>query len=267
MYVIGRTLVGLLLLPVPARADDLGEALSFIEQTAGAHEIAGWEEHATPDSNAAIPMLVSRDIRPGAPLDAYDCSGSPVDTPVMRTSGEEKWALRECMRLRWERDTLPGYRTLGQVRLDRRDVADAIAIASRETNVPVLLLELIIEFSSGFRPGVISEDGHYGLMQLKPELLREAGLEFGDLLDPRENILVGARWLARLTHRFRDVSLALAAYHDGPQLVEDAGRQIPKVRHVVWFVREIGTLYWNARYDVPQDIAVESMAFVWTWMD
>src|SRR5687768_11047888 len=160
MYGTRWILVGLLLLPVPARADDLGEALSFIEQTAGAHEIAGWEEYAIPDSNAALPMLVSRDIVPGASLDAYDCSGSPIDTVVMRTSGEERLTLRECMRLRWERDSLPGYRTLGDVRLDRRAIADAVAVAHRETNVPVLLLELIIEFSSGFRPGVISEDGH-----------------------------------------------------------------------------------------------------------
>jgi soluble lytic murein transglycosylase-like protein len=259
--------LALLLVPLPARAGDLGEALTFIEETAGEDEIRGWEQLAVKDSNAALPMLISRDVKVGAPLESYDCTNSAIDQFVMRTSGEEKLLLRECMKLRWERDSLPGYRTLGKGRLDKRTVADIIAVASRETQVPAYLLELIIAFRSGFRPGVISEDGHYGLMGLKPELLREVGIPFGDLLDPRENVLVGARYIAKLTYRFKDLGLALAAFHDGPQVVDDAGGQIPKVRHIVWFVREVFTLYYSTLYDVPTGIAAESMAFVITWID
>ena len=69
------------------------------------------------------------------------------------------------------------------------------AIAARETNVPAGLLDVIIRYSSGYRPGVISDDGRYGLLQLEPHHLRSLGIEFGDLLDPRENIRAGSRYL------------------------------------------------------------------------
>jgi soluble lytic murein transglycosylase-like protein len=171
------------------------------------------------------------------------------------------------MQARWDRDSLPGYRTLGTVRLDSKKVARWITIASRETNVPELMLDTIIRYSSGYRPGVISEDGRYGLMQLDPHHLRSVGIEFGDLLDPRENILVGARYLARLTHRFSDLILGLAAFRLGAQAIEDAGRQLPEHRDTVWFVREMITIFYASKLDVPQDIAVESMAFVWNWIE
>ena len=263
----GRVLLGVLVLPSTALADDLGEALHFIEETVGEQEIAGYEHLAEPDSEAAIPMLISRDVEPGAPLDRYDCFGSAVDQPVLRTSGEDKWALRQCMESRWEQERLPGYRTLGSVRLDAKALAGAIERASRETNVPAKLIDLIIRYSSGYRPGVVSNEGRYGLMQLDPVQLRSLGITFGDLLDAEENISAGARYLARLTHRFGDLLLALGAFASSPQAIEDAGRQLPKERRTVWFAREVGMLYFSSKLDVPQDIAVESMAFVWTWMD
>jgi hypothetical protein len=192
--------------PGLAYADDLGDTLAYLQQ-AGSADVRGLEALAEFDDNSALPMLISRDVKPGAPLDSYDCFGSAIDQTVLRTSGEEKLALRWCMELRWEKDQLAGYRTLGEIRLDPRDVADAIRMAARETNVPAQLIDLIIRYSSGYRPGVVSEDGHYGLMQLAPEHLREVGIDFENLLDPRENILVGARYLARLTHRFSDLML------------------------------------------------------------
>jgi soluble lytic murein transglycosylase-like protein len=260
-------LLALLLMPSTAFADDLGDALHFIEETAGTEEIAGWEALSEPDSNAALPMLVSRDVKPGAPLDSYDCAGSSVDQPVLRTSGEEKLLLRACMEARWEKDSLAGYRTLGEVRLDPKTLDDTIRAASRETNVPAQLIDIIIRYSSGYRPGVISDDGRYGLMQLEPHHLRSLGIEMGDLLDPRTNIFAGARYLARLTHRYGDLLLALAALRSSPETVEAAGRQLPKERDVIWFVRETVTVYFNAKLDVPETVAVESMAFVFNWLD
>jgi hypothetical protein len=259
--------VALFFLPATAYADDLGEALTFIEQTAGSEAIAGWEALAEPDSNAALPMLISRDVKPGAPLESYDCSASPIDQDVLRTSGEEKMTLRWCMELRWERDSLPGYRTLGDRRIDPKSVAQVIEAAAKETGVPALLIDVIIRFSSGYRAGVISNDGRYGLMQLDPHHLRTQGIEIGDLLDPRQNIFTGARYLARLTHRFGDLLLALGALRSSVETIEAAGRSLPKDRDIVWFTRETASQYYNSMLDVPQDVAVDSMKFVFSWLD
>ncbi len=254
-------------LPRAAEAGDLGEALDFIEDTTGDELGGGWHDLAEPEVTEALPMLVSRDVRPGAALDEYDCFDSAVDQTVLRTSGEEKWALRYCMRTRWKRDHLRGYRTLGEVRLKRSDVAGAIAIAARETHVPAALIDLIIQYSSGYRPGVISDDGHYGLMQLNPEHLRDVGLEFDNLLDPQENILVGARYLARLTIHFSDVKIALGAYHVGARAVDEGGGDLPNDRASVWFTRALLNLYYSTLREVPKEIGADSMAFVFEWLD
>lgn len=256
-----------LLLPGVAEAGDLGDALAYIDDAVGDELIDGYQGLAEAHPDDAIGMIVSRDVTVGAPLDSYDCHGSPIDDHVMRTSAEEHWANRWCMKVRWNRDSLPGYRTLGDVRLHPRDVNDLVEVAARQTAVPEGMLHKIIEYSSGYRPGVISEDGHFGLMQLKPELLREMGIPFGNLLDPRENIMIGAKYLQKLIYRFGDVKLALAGYIDGPRRVEEAGNVVPTDREIVWFTREMLVLYYSSIRDVPKSIATESMAFVWTWID
>ncbi len=267
MNLHGGIALALLLLPGRALADDLGDAIAYIEDNGGEEAMVGWESMAEPDSNAAMPMLVSRDVKVGAPLESYDCSGSAIDQPVLRTNGEEKFALRWCMESRWERDSLAGYRTLGSIRLKPAQLADVIAIASRETNVPAALLDLIIRYSSGYRPGVVSEDGRYGLMQLSPENLRAVGVEFTNLLDARENVLTGARYIARLTHRFGDLQLAMAAYRLGPRAVEAAGNEVPNDRQTIWFTREMLSLYYASLREVPQNLGLENVEFVWTWME
>lgn len=256
-----------LLVPSVAEAGDLGDALAYIDDAVGEELIDGYQGLAEAHPDDALPLIVSRDVKIGAPLDSYDCDGSPIDDLVMRTSGEERWAHRWCMKTRWNRDSLPGYRTLGDVRLHPRDVDDIVKVAARRSAIPAGMLHKIIEYSSGYRPGVISDDGHFGLMQLKPEILREMGISFGNLLDPRENIMVGTKYFEKLIYHFSDVKLALAAYIDGPRAVEEAGNVVPTDRETVWFTREMLVLYYSSIRDVPNSIAANSMEFVWTWLD
>lgn len=257
-----------LLLPSVAWADDLGDALSYIGDAIGDEHLVGLEDHVERDEHSALPMIMSRDVEPDAPLDTYaDCSNSMIDgEAVMRTSGELQWGLRQCVASMWARDALPGYRTLGSVRLSERDVADWIAIASRETGVPEVLINNIIRFESGFRPGVVSDSGRFGLMQLSPAQLQAHGLSAENLLDPRTNIMTGARYLRALTVRFTDLKLALAAFIDEPALVAEI-RDIPKNRKAVWFTREMMRLYYASIREFPNEFGVDNMKFVMTWMD
>jgi soluble lytic murein transglycosylase len=113
---------------------------------------------------------------------------------------------------------------------NRRIVASA---AGRLELAPELLLA-VAEVESGFDDRARSEKGALGLLQVMPgtgrELAARLGLE-GDLLDRRENALLGGAYLKLLLERYRrDLHLALAAYHAGPGRVDEwvqRGRGLP----------------------------------------
>lgn len=253
----------------PALANDLADAVEWVQDNGGDETVPGLAPAADEaHRDDALALLNSRDVRPGDDLDRYRCEDAPIDGfGTMRTSGEQAWALRECQARRWKRNELPGFVTLGPPALPERRVRAWVERASAETDVPVKLLETIIRFVSGFRPGVVSERGHLGLMQLRPDVLAELGISHGDLLDPRENIRVGALYLRALTFEYGSLKLALAAYRDGPAPVEAAGRRIPSQRRYIWFVREVIKMYYGSIREFPDEIGAESIGFVWTWLE
>ena len=104
---------------------------------------------------------------------------------------------------------------------------------------PALILAVVLEESGG-DAAACSEKGARGLMQLMPDTAREMAV--ADPTDPRQNLLGGAEYLARMLERFGgDLDLALAAYNAGPGNVEKAGPGVPpfpETRRYVAAVRE-----------------------------
>ena len=85
------------------------------------------------------------------------------------------------------------------------------------------LVSALIRQESGFNEKARSPAGAMGLMQLMPGTARLfERLTKRELLDPKTNIRVGARYFSKLLGRYGyDAELALAAYNAGNERVDD----------------------------------------------
>lgn len=93
--------------------------------------------------------------------------------------------------------------------------------AAEETGVDPTLIEAVMGAESSGDPGVMSKRGAVGLMQLMPDTAQEVGV---DPTRPEENILGGARYLAKMLKRYGgNEAKAIAAYNAGPGRVDKAG--------------------------------------------
>jgi soluble lytic murein transglycosylase-like protein len=121
-----------------------------------------------------------------------------------------------------------------------------IARASADTGVdPALLLSVLVQESGG-DPRARSSRGAVGLMQLMPGTAAEVGVS--QPLHPGQNVMGGARYLARMLQRFgSSVDLALAGYNAGPGTVERHGGSIPPYRETRDYVSRVGDLYSRLR--------------------
>lgn len=260
-------LASLVLFPAPALAGDLGEAVNYADRTIGPQVVSNYADQNAPSGHEALEMLRSRDVEVGRPLDEYRCEQAAVDGEfTLRTNGNERWAGRTCRELRFLRDHVPGYRIMGPPPMRAFELEPLLAQAEAQTDVPAALLQAIVRFSSGGRPGLISDDGHQGLMQLSPELLRAEGIEPTNLLDPAQNLRLGALYIRAMTLRYKNLKMALAAFQKGPGPVARAGG-LPGDPEILWFVREVMRLYYASIREVPTGIAAEAMTFVWTWLE
>lgn len=90
-----------------------------------------------------------------------------------------------------------------------------ITEAAAKYNLPFAFLWAVIRKESTFDPNAESPRGALGLMQLMPDTAAWLGVR--NPLDPRENIMGGAKYLALLLKKYKgDKSLTLAAYNAGP---------------------------------------------------
>lgn len=109
---------------------------------------------------------------------------------------------------------------------------------------PNLVAAVIWAESSG-DPDAVSTKGARGLMQLMPDTAREMGV--GDVLDPRQNVDGGSRYLRRMLDAHGgDLSLALAAYNAGPDAVRKYGG-VPPYRETRDYVGRVMRVYERAR--------------------
>jgi len=97
-------------------------------------------------------------------------------------------------------------------RLTRYD--EHIAQAAALYQIPVELIRAVIQVESNFDPRAVSPVGAQGLMQLMP--FTADRMMVTDIMDPRQNIFGGTRYLRILANMFNgDIHLTVAAYNAG----------------------------------------------------
>ena len=120
-----------------------------------------------------------------------------------------------------------------------------ILSSSRKYNLDPLLVRSMIRAESSFNPLALSSSGAMGLMQLMPETADDMLVE--DPFDPGQNIEGGTRYIRKLLDRFEGrLSVALAAWHAGPSLVEQYD-EIPPIPKTQTFVKRVLRFYEEYR--------------------
>jgi soluble lytic murein transglycosylase-like protein len=117
---------------------------------------------------------------------------------------------------------------------------DLIQEAAQMHQLDPALIRAVMRTESAFNPAAVSPVGAIGLMQLMPELAEEMGV--ADPLDPRDNVMGGAKYLRQLLTANRgNVPLTLASYNAGPGNVKRY-RGIPPFKETRNYVRKITDL-------------------------
>ena len=148
-------------------------------------------------------------------------------------------------------DRTGGLLTWLEIAPEVRVLQPLLREAARETGVDVELLKAIIVVESGFNARAVSPRGAIGLMQITAvtadryatpaERQRPAAQR---LLEPRTNILTGARMLADLTRRLGSIDVALAAWNSGEGTVRKHGGKLPPIDETRAHVHLVLELYW-----------------------
>lgn len=115
--------------------------------------------------------------------------------------------------------------------------ANLIHAAAQKHGLDENLIARVIAMESNFNPRAASRRQALGLMQLLPQTA--AHYSVADIFDPAQNIEAGAHYLKDLLTRYRgNLTLALAAYNAGPEMVERYGG-IPPFQETQNYVRQI----------------------------
>lgn len=112
--------------------------------------------------------------------------------------------------------------------------------AAQAYGVPVALLKAMGMAESGFNQNAVSYVGAIGVMQLMPGTAASLGV---NPHNARENIMGGAKYIAKNLEQFKDYSngleLAIAAYNAGPGNVIKYGYQIPPFKETQDYVKKV----------------------------
>jgi soluble lytic murein transglycosylase-like protein len=103
---------------------------------------------------------------------------------------------------------------------------DLIDEAAATYHLDPAMIRAVMQTESRFNAAAVSPGGAMGLMQLMPEVAAELGA--ADPMDPRQNVMAGARYLRQLLDAHRgNLTLALASYNAGPGTVRRYGKVPP----------------------------------------
>ena len=122
--------------------------------------------------------------------------------------------------------------------------------------IPEELVRAVIKVESDYDPRAVSRVGAQGLMQLMPDTAQR--MQVRDILDPRENILGGVRYLRVLANMFNgNLQLTLAGYNAGENAVVKHGG-IPPFDETEDYVVKV--LAYYRRYRETRDVVTASTA-------
>lgn len=118
--------------------------------------------------------------------------------------------------------------------------------------VPVELVDAIIQTESSWNPLAVSPKGAAGLMQLMPQTASRFGVR--DRFDIQENIRGGVAYLAWLIRLFHgDLRLAVAAYQVGEAEILSRGLAYSS-REVFEYVSRVARLYRALRREAFRQV-------------
>lgn len=119
---------------------------------------------------------------------------------------------------------------------------------SNRYSINPALVKAVIKAESNFDPYAVSKKGARGLMQLMPETMKH--FQVYNPFHPRDNINGGVKFLKQLLERFNhDLSLSLAAYNAGPNVVEQY-EAIPPYEETRHYVKKVLNFFDRYRQEL-----------------
>ena len=142
-------------------------------------------------------------------------------------------------------DDTPVYADPPRIATRATEFDGLIQRISDSTMLDPALIKSVMHAESAFNPNALSNKGAQGLMQLMPGTAERYGVT--RILDPRQNVLAGSRYLRDLLRQFNgDMRLALAGYNAGENAVRKYGG-IPPYSETQQYVRRVMDLYKGYR--------------------
>lgn len=130
---------------------------------------------------------------------------------------------------------------------NREKIEKMVHEVAERYHVDPALIRAVVETESHWNPQAVSRKGALGLMQLAPGTAQKMGVN--DVLDPKQNLDAGVRYLRTLLERYNgDLDRALAAYNAGPGAVDRAGG-IPRYRETRKYVQKVTDSYFRPGSD------------------
>src|SRR5487761_193866 len=153
--------------------------------------------------------------------------------------------------------TLPSAR-IAKAESVREFSGRCAAVYASAFQVPVELVDAIIQVESGWNPYAVSSKGAAGLMQLMPATAIRFGVH--DRFDIEENIRGGVAYLAWLIRLFKgDLRLAVAAYQVGESQILSRGLAYSS-REVFEYVSRVAQVYRALRREPVPRLATYGFA-------
>lgn len=181
---------------------------------------------------------------------------SKLDSRYERLGGDV-----QATRVPGKTDAASGLALWLEISPQVKSVQHLLREAAGESGVDIELLKAIVAVESGFDAQARSPRGALGLMQLMPQSAQRfappdaASRPLAQrLLDPRINLVTGARMLRDLLDRY-SLEVALAAWNAGEGTVRRYGNRLPPIPETQAHVQMVLELYWAQLQRSPRNAA------------